>query len=86
VGSKGSLAVQKMKGSTLLRSGFGEHKTPVNKIKGYKVPFSSKTSIRAPPVKTPGNHQMNEEPEFVFKANSDTLTDPLQIKYFFVVH
>jgi hypothetical protein len=74
-----------VEGSSLLRSGFGKHEASVRKIKSREVPFAPKTSTQAPPLKTPGDHQMNEEPEFVFKTNGDAFADPLELKHSFVL-
>jgi hypothetical protein len=77
MGLKGGLAIQNVKGDSLLRPGFGKHEASIRKIKGCKIPFTPKTGTRAPPVKTPGDHQVNEEPESVFETNGDAFADSL---------
>src|SRR5271157_4414091 len=76
-GSKGSAALDEVERGLFLGSGLGHYEASARKVKGCQVPFASQANTRLPPVKSSGDHQVNEEPELVLETDGDALADAL---------
>ncbi|MCU1270133.1 MAG: hypothetical protein JWN74_1427 [Acidobacteriaceae bacterium] len=65
----------------MLGAGFSEHERAVRKIKRRQaLPSGQLCSSRAP-VKTPGNHQVQHQPEIAFDPNANSFADSPQFAH-----
>jgi len=67
-------AADDVKGSLLARSGFGEEQRAVSEVERCKPQFSGHFCASWLPLKSSGNHQMDDQKEIAIKFPDDLLT------------
>jgi hypothetical protein len=66
-----------------LGPGFSQDEKSAGKLKRREGELSAQLGIERPPVKPPGNHQMNDKKEIVFQNEDDPLAKAAQVENLF---
>src|SRR6266567_814083 len=75
------LALENVQGSAALSACFCQHKRATRKIKCRKLIAACELRSGHPPMQTPSDHQMQDQPQVVFHSNRDTLADMPQLAH-----
>jgi len=68
-----------VEGSATFGAGLGEDERAIREVEGCEVVASAEFGVALSPVKSSGNHEVEDEPEVVVEAYGDALTDAAQL-------
>jgi len=81
-GMEASFAGDDVKGSAFLGAGFGPEQGTIGKVESGEATRRGDFDAARLPMETAGNHEMEDEPEVVFKANADAFAKAAEAQDF----
>jgi hypothetical protein len=81
-GTEAGFAVDEVEGGALFGAGFGPEEGAVGKVKGSQAAGWGDFDAARLPVKTTGDHEMEDEPEVVFEAEADAFAEAAKAENF----